>query len=375
MRLTSAAIIGIFALCLSSTSFASPNAFDAHAQNFVELANSDAVAAARKIESEAIVKKALSGLKLPGAFVTAYSTNSVPALDVAYREVFRGRRFTLLGSVKGSKNTYRYRVLIPGGGFSYLELKFAKRKKSYAIVDVKDILAGDWASVATRRQAITGAVQAGIKIGKRASKVESLAIKYVALTTAFMSAARTRDWDKVLELYPRLPKTLQNDRNYAFLHLSALGGKPEHHGEYQKRMEWMRKTFAEDIGGILMSIDYYFLKGDFDQLLKTVDRADAIVADPYLDTFRFLAYSSQGNLPGMRSASDRLMKNEPDIESTWSTRMTLGLVTRNHKMTAKAMTVLEQRFDTQHDVEALRKEPSFAEFFKSKAGKKYNAKK
>lgn len=119
-------------------------------------------------------------------------------------------------------------------------------------------------------------------------------------------AMTTNRPQEVLSIYRSLPEDVQKFKYVMMVRMLAASKSPQNM-EYLTAMEEFRARFPNDPSMLLMSIDYYLLKNQFDQTIKTIDKLDKNVGgDPHLDQLRLAVYRQAGNVSKAQEVERRI---------------------------------------------------------------------
>ncbi len=135
---------------------------------------------------------------------------------------------------------------------------------------------------------------------------------------------------------------------------------------YLAEMERFRKDHPDDAAGDLVSMDYYHLKKQPDEVLKLADRLDkALGGDPYLSVVRVGALIDAKRFKEARTAAEKAVKDEPKLTQAYWARISVATEEKNHADTLTWLKKLVE--DTGTDVTAAEVEMNeqFAAFIKT----------
>ena len=188
-----------------------------------------------------------------------------------------------------------------------------------------------------------------------------------ALTTFSNMAKSVREgeYQAAADAYHTLPKGNQEQKPVLILYLIAVANLGEESEPlYLAAMEKFRKLYPNDAALDLISIDYYYLKGQINKGIKAVQRLDKVVGgDPYLDMFQGNLLMELKQYDKARKAIEKCIKEEPTLELAYWSRITLSLAEKNHVDTLKWLKTTVKTFKS--DVGGFDEIPEYSEFVKS----------
>lgn len=110
---------------------------------------------------------------------------------------------------------------------------------------------------------------------------------------------------EALSIYRSLPAAVQKMKYVMLLRIAAAGKTPNGNAYVQSIAEY-RSAFPNDASQHLISIDYFVLKKQYDEGIKSIDKLDkAVGGDPYLNEMRAGIYRQAGNFSKAREFEQR----------------------------------------------------------------------
>jgi tetratricopeptide (TPR) repeat protein len=183
--------------------------------------------------------------------------------------------------------------------------------------------------------------------------------------TSMSQAIQAGDFAKAVAEYGKFPKKWQEEKRVLVLYMQATaglgaGGEPN----YLAAMERFRKLYPNDACVDFISIDYFFLKKQYDDARKAVDHLDKVVGgDPYLDVVRGNCWMEAGRFDEARAALENAANAEPELANACWARIALSLREKKHIDTlAWLKRVVEQCHEQVLDLATL---PEYANFVRS----------
>lgn len=177
-------------------------------------------------------------------------------------------------------------------------------------------------------------------------------------------------WEEGLAIYRRLPREVQLDKVFLMARLMlALHVESD---EYLQAIEDFERAFPGDPALDLVSIDGHFLRKRHDQALATIDRLDRkLGGDPYLDDLRASLHLDRGALAPAKELARRALTREPGLLPAHWTLVTIALKEKDHRETARLLTVIEKDFEVElADLESVEE---YRDFVKSPEYRRWRA--
>jgi hypothetical protein len=249
------------------------------------------------------------------------------------------------------------------GGLNYMDVVLARRTDGkIRAVDVYTFATGELMSATIRRAVIQLAASENRGILARLTGAENDYIKNAPRIKEISQAIMQGRGAEALAICESLPDSLKNDKSVMVIRIRAASMVDEE--KYMAAMEDFQKAYPNDPAQDLMSIDYFFLRKQYDKALEVVDRLDrAVGGDPYLDTIRAGALVMAGRTADAKKAAQRLAQAEPDKSDGPMTLLSIALAEKDHAETLRLLKLLESRFGMQF--RDLRTVPEYAQFVRS----------
>ena len=238
---------------------------------------------------EILIDKTVDGLKMPAKHKKQIVKELQAGLfgQITAASNGPGGSYELL-RVRKKNDGYRaiFRLKLGNeGGINYHEVQIVKLKKGGKIqaADIYVYLTGEYLSQTMRRVMIPVAAQANRSILEKLSGKESEFIKNSDKIKRYAKLAKSKNGTSALAIYNQLPKSLKEDKNMLVLRIMASQNTLDVEKDYMAAMNDFRRLFPNDPALLLMSIDYYAVKGDAKKLEETFNNLDtAVGGDPYL---------------------------------------------------------------------------------------------
>jgi len=170
---------------------------------------------------------------------------------------------------------------------------------------------------------------------------------------------------EALATYRKLPAQLQKSKSFQLLAIRAAKGTNAD-DEYLAQIERFHRDFPNDPATDLISIDYFRIKKQIDEALKSIDRLDkSLDGDVYLGVLRAGVYLEAGRFSEARAAVEKALKDDPKLEHGYWVRISISLKEKNHKDTLDWLKKGIESGVIKLDLDDLKDTPDYAEFVKS----------
>ena len=304
----------------------------------------------RKAFSEGVRKGFREGAGFSGAIVSA---------------VKEGGRYSLLRLQSNRKRpSFLVRFILPAGGLNYHEFLIARRPDGQVkAVDLYIFTTGELISQTLRRSFVPAVAHDARSLIERLTGAEQDYVKHLSKFEAMSRALIGKRPAEALEVYRRLPPSLQKDKNALMIRCQAARTMGDDR-EYSRAMEDFRAAYPKDASVDFISIDYYLLKKQFSEALACVDRVEkAVGGDPFLQTLRAGISIEKGDLEAARKCLQTAIDQEPTLQVSYEGLINVTLQQHKFAETLKALRLLKERFHVER--KDLETDPAFMEFVKT----------
>ncbi len=261
-----------------------------------------------------------------------------------------------------------YRV-ISKAGINYLDFELARNAQGeVVIVDVYPHISGELFSETLRRTFLQAASEAGHDIMDKLLGKEQEFLKNIPKLQTMQRLAQEEKFAEVVETFDKLPPSLRQNKSFLLLRLNAASHLEA--SEYQKAIQEFEKAWPNDPSLDLISIDGHMLRKDFPAVMKTIDRLDARVKDPYLQYLRGSVMLEKGDGKEARRFFQAAIDAEPRLVLPYWVLIGLSLQDKKYKDTARYLTALER--DAGVTLNNLEELEQYEGFVKSKEYKAWN---
>lgn len=233
-----------------------------------------------------------------------------------------------------------YRV-VSKAGLNYLDFELGRDAAGQVvIVDFYPHITGELFSDTLRRMYLLAAKEAGYNLVDKLMGKEQEFLKNVPKLQAMQRLTQEQKFAEVVTTFGELPPSLRQDKSFLLVRLNAasqLGG-----AEYQKAIQDFEKAFPNDPSLDLISIDGHLLRKDYAAVMKTIDRLDQRVKDPYLQYLRGSVMLDKGEGKEARRYFQAAIDAEPSLPLPYWVMIGLSLQDKKYKDTARYLTAVER---------------------------------
>lgn len=262
----------------------------------------------------------------------------------------------------------QYRLLIrmisAHGRATYRDLILSRYPDGdIGVADIVDLATGESFTVVVRRPAYAFLGDRPGAAGRMTALDQEWARCSEAIAS-FNGHLNSRRYREALDSFRRLPVALRGDKWLRARALKAAAGVGE--DEYLAELESFQKAFPGDSAADFHGIDYFTLKGRYDDALAALDRLAArIGGDPYLTSLRANTLALAGRLVEAKREAEKAVADDPTLTVGYMARALAAVKGRDH---ADARDWLQKLVETGAgvvDLAEMRKDPDYAAFVAS----------
>lgn len=345
-------------------------AFGESIELFIEEGNAQAFT--DKIDLEAVMERATGDFKdmeearrafMNGVRDSMMRSHGVAGQIISQAELGGSYRLLRVHEKDGHKRAL-FRMLLPDqGGVNYHDWLLEKRPNGeIKAVDIYIFLSAELLSVSWRRGFLPLAAEASKSFLARLTSSESEYIKNIEKLPAMTRALRSGQHHQALEVYNKMPESMQRDKNILILKIQATSmiGCDEH----MATLEDFRRFHPDDACIDMMSIDVHTYNEDFDKALACLDRLERSVGgDPYLNVLRASTLLLQGKDAEAKKLAGKAIEEEETLLDAYWALITVSLRQNSYDETLALMNDVESNFDVEfYDLETI---PDYAGFIES----------
>jgi tetratricopeptide (TPR) repeat protein len=261
-----------------------------------------------------------------------------------------------------------YRVLSKAG-INYLDFELSKNAKGQVvIVDIYPHISGELFSETLRRMYLMAAAEAGYNLMDKLMGKDQDFLKNFSKLQAMQRFTQEHKPAEVVKTFNELPPSLRQNKIFLLLRLTAASNLEE--AEYQKAIAEFEKAFPNDASLALISIDGHMLRKDYAGVMKSIDRLDQRVKDPYLNYLRGSVMLEKEEGKEAHRFFQVAIDAEPTLVPPYWVLIGLSLQDKKYKDTALYLTAIER--DAGVELSDLTQLEQYAGFVKSPEYKAWN---
>jgi hypothetical protein len=229
-------------------------------------------------------------------------------------------------------------------GLNYIDFDLARNAKGEAvIIDIYPYMAGEYSSETLRRIYLAGVAEVEQGLLDKLMGKEQEFLKNMPKMTQMGRLIQERKHQEALDMYGQMAPSMQKHKSVMLMRLMASMQVGE--AEYQKSIDDLEKTFPGDPSLDLISIDGHVMRKDYAAALRSLDRLDARVKDPYLQFMRASVVLGKENNEGVAEAKKYLqlaIKEDVTLTQAWWALISLALQEKQYAETARLLTAIER---------------------------------
>lgn len=263
------------------------------------------------------------------------------------------------------KKRVLFRILKADGAVDYFD--FVVVRHSDGLIGMEDVYmyqSGEMFTQTIRRLLIP--IIAQTRDRKNLMRADEDYLKSVPLIKEMVSALKKGQFADAIKNFEELPRSVQDNKTILMYYVLANAQIVEAgDAAYLRAMERFRGLYPNDSSAYFVSIDYYRLRGEYDNALKTIDRIDKeIGGDPYLEVWRGNILMEATRYDEARQRFEAAWNAEPTLGIACSLRTKLALVEKNHVDTLKWLKKTAEIY-SDDDLGDLEGSQKYADFVKS----------
>ncbi len=332
---------------------AAPQLSDAEVTEFAKafeaaFAAGDLAGAEALIDKQAMVDRTLAGIEIDPKIAAGFGDGMRSGMGSLVREIGASGAngnyvFLRVRDVNGEKRPL-FRLTPPDGGINYHELILTRGDDgAVKLADAFVYLSGETLTETMRRMVMPALAQLDKSwLQKLAQSDAAFMANYEKFgeMNRLRQAGQHAEW---LAMYDKLPVEMQALKPIRIGRVMAAQQVNEQ--EYMKAMEEFRKGFPNDPSLLLMEIDYYYLRKQYDATRKTIEKLDtAVGGDPRLDSMLADLLAAAGEVPAAREVAENAVKKHPDHEDNHWLLVGVQLRQKDHAAVLAELKKMDQQF-------------------------------
>jgi tetratricopeptide (TPR) repeat protein len=259
-----------------------------------------------------------------------------PLVDHLLEGVRRGGQLKLLRvhTVDGRPRAL-VRYIGPRGGVEYLDFLPVRRSSGRVVAeDFDSALNGELQTLSLRRIQLKVAAEQHHGPPGHPPSAAKVWVPQIRRINAMLQASRERKYAQSVAIYRSLPEEIRANKSISLYYLWDAEAVSD--TEFLLALEWFRRQFPGDPALAFQDVDYYCLTRNFDQALKSIDKAEkAIGGDPYLNALRAKLLVKAWRHKEARAMADKAIAEEPGLTHGYWGRIDVALAETHHADTLK----------------------------------------
>jgi tetratricopeptide (TPR) repeat protein len=251
-------------------------------------------------------------------------------------------------------------------GLNYIDFDLARDEKGQVIiVDIYPYIAGEYSSETLRRIYLAGMAELEQGLLDKLMGKEQEFLKNMPKMTQMGRLIQERKHQEALDTYGQMAPVMQKQKSVMLMRLMAAMQVGE--AEYQLAIDDLEKTFPGDPSLDLISIDGHVMRQDYAAALRSIDRLDRRVKDPYLQFMRASVMLGKPDVPEAKKYLQLAIKQDVTLTQAWWALISLSLTDKQYAETARLLTGIER--DAGVELADLNGISEYEGFVKSREGK------
>ena len=340
---------------------------------------SDAATANKSLDLDALLEHVTYGLTLEKRADAQFRKGFKEGLTNANGGIaasFLGAFYEMVPYTGTPENPqYICRKVLEDGGIDYHKFEISFDTGAPKITDMYIFTTGEYLSENFRRMILPMAASMDKSLIKRLAN-KSSTDKYLAgikMLPAVTQHVLAMEYQQAYNQIQRLPPEIKAEKPVRIITLSVLSSLEDKEQEYITELESYRAAFPNDPSLGLVLVDYYFLKQDYEQAMKTVtDLQESVGGDPYLDLFLATCQYEMGQGAAGLEFARKFYDAFPDRLDGIFAVFQGHTMEKNFAEAHKALEVIRDDLELEFDLDELIPEaPWVKPFAESDEGKKY----
>ncbi|MBN1204320.1 MAG: hypothetical protein JXB05_05295 [Myxococcaceae bacterium] len=292
----------------------------------------------------------------------------------------RGLQFgkQLVGSMDDSSSFRLLRVrTVPGAtralfrsasdsGLNYFDFDLARTQTGeVVIVDIYPYISGEYLSETMRRVYLASMADLEQGLLDKLMGKEQEFLKDLPKMQEMMRLIQEKKFPEALAAYGKMAPSVRKQKQ--ILLMRRIAAEQVGEAEYQKAITEIEQAFPGDPALDLVSIDGHILRKDYAAALRSIDRLDKRVKDPYLQFLRGSVVLGKGDVPEAQKYFQAAIHEDVTLTDAWWALIGLSLQEKQYAETARLLTAIEREVGV--ELADLRGIEQYEGFVKSAEGK------
>ncbi|WP_224249745.1 tetratricopeptide repeat protein [Hyalangium gracile] len=226
-------------------------------------------------------------------------------------------------------------------GLNYLDFELARNAKGEVIiVDIYTFISGENFSETARRMYIAALADAQKGILDKLMGKEQEFLKELPKMQKMQQLFLEKKYPEVLDTFAKMGASMRQHKPVLLIRMSAAEKVSE--AEYQKSIAEFEKAYPGDPSLDLVSIDGHLLRKDYPAVLKTIDRLNRRVKDPYLPFLSASVLLDKGDTAEAKKYFEEAIRTDVHYNDAWFALIGLSLQEKAYADTASLLTRFEK---------------------------------
>ncbi|MDF1746892.1 MAG: hypothetical protein P1V19_24590 [Gimesia sp.] len=323
-------------------------------------------------EQNPAVKQAIQSIRLQ--LETSY-TGSNEGIDTEIlTEIVNGGDYRFLGMRK-EQNQYKviFRFLTPDGSLNYHALIIEKQQSGeLKIIDIDNFSDGELISQSLKRLYLPEIYKAHLSVKDKLNQQEISRIVNQKKRYDFLTTSDEKS--DPFQAYKTLPKQYKMEKPVLLLLAHDTIAK-ENQKKYLQVLNVFRKNYPSDLAAELLSVEYFYLIGEFTSALESLDRlSDALKSvDPYLYSLRAEILIETGDINLAGKYAGKAAEIEPNLLHPYLNLINISVMQSSFDDTVKTLGTLKTRFGINLEDLDLSELENYSKLMNSPEFKKWQA--
>lgn len=272
------------------------------------------------IKMEGIAENSMRGLDVPADFkkglIKGIKQGSVNLFSQLQQAAQGGGNYEFLRvREKDGRYTALFRLAQPDmGGLNYHEHSLVNNSGIISSDDIYIFISAENMSTSMRRMIIPVVAQQNKGILARLSKTENTYLKNMTKVSQISKSLREQNGKEALRVYNTLPQEMRDSKVFLIFRIQAASLLEGEDNKYLAAISDFRRLFPEDSCVDFLSLDYYALRKETDNLLVSLDRVEKSVGgDPFLGLMKASFLVEAKRLPEAEKTIKKALKEDDSI--------------------------------------------------------------
>jgi hypothetical protein len=268
---------------------------------------------------------------------------------------------------RGKSRAAQFRLIRADGGSDYFMISLRKGANGEIVgTDLYTLSSGENISNVLRRFYLMAVAEQDQGLIARLSGSEQ---KFAQNASKFGNMARalqSGNFQAVIQLYDSLPPELQAMKPTKLLRIAASVKTDDK--LYAAALEDFREAYPGEPCADFMSIDHYFMRGEYEQAVDAIDRTSKFVGgDAYMEALKGQVLLLAGDRAAARAALANARADEPTLINAYWMAINVELAEKDYAAVASLLTQIDEKSPI--SAIDLRQAPLLAEFVETPEGK------